>query len=350
MRKGAELLSACHHAVMSSCRHVIIPSCCHINHWQLWYIWQPWQLWTTLDYLWQLPAALANLTTSANLPSILGVSWQLFWQRMALFRRLSWYDVILHHVICLWCHLVIFPLCHLVILSLCCHVILSSCHLPWCGICDLLILPAPSPNASQPWSLSVFQLAHLRACELVSNSQSTGVGIILSSQFTGMDHFEFTIQPSCNPIQSNGSHFHSNTILHSNLFPGKEANIHDACLGLIRCTLSRTGPGKILMMMIPITMMITRSLGALRAPTSSLRPFGPPFGHSSIAPFGRSSRVTHEPLHRARMHHTRMHRTRMHRARMHRTRMHRTRMHRTWMYHIRMHPTWMHRIWRSSSW
>ena len=203
MRKGAELLSACHHAVMSSCRHVIIPSCCHINHWQLWYIWQPWQLWTTLDYLWQLPAALANLTTSANLPSILGVSWQPFWQRMALFRRLSWYDVILHHVICLWCHLVIFPLCHLVILSLCCHVILSSCHLPWCGICDLLILPAPSPNASQPWSLSVFQLAHLRACELVSNSQSTGVGIILSSQFTGMDHFEFTIQPSLqsNPVE-----------------------------------------------------------------------------------------------------------------------------------------------------
>ena len=92
---------------------------------------------------------------------------------------------------------------HYVILSLCCHVILSSCHLPWCGICDLLILPAPSPNASQPWSLSVFQLAHLRACELVSNSQSTGVGIILSSQFTGMDHFEFTIQPSLqsNPVE-----------------------------------------------------------------------------------------------------------------------------------------------------
>ena len=42
----------------------------------------------------------------------------------------------------------------------------------------------------------------------------------------------------------------------------------------------------------------TRSLGVLRAPTSSLRPFGPPFGPSasltsSFAPFGRSGRVTH---------------------------------------------------------
>ena len=42
----------------------------------------------------------------------------------------------------------------------------------------------------------------------------------------------------------------------------------------------------------------TRSAGALRAPTSSMRPFGPLLAlraslTSSFAPFGRSGRVTH---------------------------------------------------------
>ena len=72
---------------------------------------------------------------------------------------------------------------HYVILSLCCHVILSSCHLPWCGICDLLILPAPSPNASQPWSLSVFS-----ACA----SQSLRACIKFTIHRSG-NHFKFTI-------------------------------------------------------------------------------------------------------------------------------------------------------------
>ena len=147
MRKRAELLSACHHAVMSSCRHVIIPSCCHINHWQLWYIWQ---LWTTLDYLWQLPAALANLTTSANLPSILGVSWQPFgnvWHFSGDYHgTMSYaYDVILSYF-------------H--------YVILSSCHLPWCGLvifwsCQRPALMLLNLGACRLFSLRISELASL---------------------------------------------------------------------------------------------------------------------------------------------------------------------------------------------
>ena len=94
---------------------------------------------------------------------------------------------------------------------------------------------------------------------------------------------------------------------------------------------------------------MTKSLGAaLRAPTSSLRPFGPPWlcpsrpsGAQALWPTHCCIVMHRAEIHRAQMHCTRMHRPRMHRIQIHCTRMHRTLMHRTWMHRTRMHRTRM---------
>ena len=65
------------------------------------------------------------------------------------------------------CHCVSLLLCHLVIVSACHHVTMSTCHHVTMSAppCNSVIL-----SSFHLISVSAFQLAHLGACELVSNN------------------------------------------------------------------------------------------------------------------------------------------------------------------------------------